>query len=100
MVETWIFRVGTTLAAVTDPAPLDVRDRFPGIVSGAYPGWSRFDGPAGTQVLAAAIEGDGAGAEQGVAAAAGAGAGVVEDEVELDAATDGHRRHGWRRIGR
>lgn len=60
MVETWIFLVGTTLAAVTDPAPLDVRDRFPGIVSGAYPGWSRFDGPAGTQVLAAAIEATGA----------------------------------------
>jgi cysteine desulfurase family protein (TIGR01976 family) len=34
----------------------DVRHRFPGITEGRHQGWSRFDGPAGTQVLDAAIE--------------------------------------------
>lgn len=34
----------------------DVRHRFPGIVEGRHQGWARFDGPAGTQVVDAAIE--------------------------------------------
>jgi cysteine desulfurase family protein (TIGR01976 family) len=39
---------------------LDLRSRFPGITEGAHQGWARFDGPAGTQVLDAAIEATGA----------------------------------------
>ncbi len=39
---------------------LDLRNRFPGVAEGAYQGWSRFDGPAGTQVVDAAIEATGA----------------------------------------
>lgn len=35
---------------------LDLRHRFPGIVEGDHQGWSRFDGPAGTQVVDSAIE--------------------------------------------
>ena len=35
---------------------LDLRSRFPGVTEGDQRGWSRFDGPAGTQVLDAAIE--------------------------------------------
>ncbi len=35
---------------------LDLRHRFPGITEGNHQGWSRFDGPAGTQVLDAAIQ--------------------------------------------
>lgn len=38
---------------------LDLRNRFPGVAEGAYQGWSRFDGPAGTQVVDAAIEATG-----------------------------------------
>lgn len=34
----------------------DVRHRFPGITEGEHQGWARFDGPAGTQVVDAAIE--------------------------------------------
>lgn len=34
----------------------DVRHRFPGILEGEHQGWARFDGPAGTQVVDAAIE--------------------------------------------
>ena len=34
----------------------DVRHRFPGIIEGDQQGWARFDGPAGTQVVDAAIE--------------------------------------------
>jgi cysteine desulfurase family protein (TIGR01976 family) len=34
----------------------DVRHRFPGITDGEHQGWARFDGPAGTQVVDAAIE--------------------------------------------
>lgn len=34
----------------------DVRHRFPGITEGEQRGWARFDGPAGTQVVDAAIE--------------------------------------------
>jgi cysteine desulfurase family protein (TIGR01976 family) len=39
---------------------LDLRHRFPGITEGNYPGWARFDGPAGTQVVDTAIEATGA----------------------------------------
>jgi cysteine desulfurase family protein (TIGR01976 family) len=39
---------------------LDLRPRFPGITEGVHRGWARFDGPAGTQVLDAAIEATGA----------------------------------------
>ena len=39
---------------------LDLRHRFPGITEGNYQGWARFDGPAGTQVVDAAIEATGA----------------------------------------
>jgi cysteine desulfurase family protein (TIGR01976 family) len=39
---------------------LDLRSRFPGITEGDHQGWARFDGPAGTQVLDAAIEATGA----------------------------------------
>jgi cysteine desulfurase family protein (TIGR01976 family) len=39
---------------------LDLRSRFPGITEGDHRGWARFDGPAGTQVLDAAIEATGA----------------------------------------
>ncbi len=35
---------------------LDLRHRFPGITEGRHQGWARFDGPAGTQVLDAAIQ--------------------------------------------
>lgn len=35
---------------------LDLRHRFPAITEGAHQGWSRFDGPAGTQVVDTAIE--------------------------------------------
>lgn len=35
---------------------LNVRSRFPGVVEGEHQGWARFDGPAGTQVVDAAIE--------------------------------------------
>lgn len=35
---------------------LDLRHRFPGIVEGRHQGWSRFDGPAGTQVVDSAIQ--------------------------------------------
>jgi cysteine desulfurase family protein (TIGR01976 family) len=38
---------------------LDLRNRFPGVVEGVYQGWARFDGPAGTQVVDAAIEASG-----------------------------------------
>ena len=38
---------------------LDLRNRFPGVAEGAYQGWSRFDGPAGTQVVDDAIEATG-----------------------------------------
>jgi cysteine desulfurase family protein (TIGR01976 family) len=34
----------------------DVRHRFPGITEGDHREWARFDGPAGTQVVDAAIE--------------------------------------------
>jgi cysteine desulfurase family protein (TIGR01976 family) len=34
----------------------DVRHRFPGVTEGDHQGWARFDGPAGTQVVDAAIE--------------------------------------------
>lgn len=34
----------------------DVRHRFPAVTDGSHPGWARFDGPAGTQVVDAAIE--------------------------------------------
>jgi len=37
-------------------AVLDLRHRFPAITEGNYQGWARFDGPAGTQVVDAAIE--------------------------------------------
>src|SRR5690606_26087560 len=37
-------------------AMFDVRHRFPGIIEGDQQGWARFDGPAGTQVVDAAIE--------------------------------------------
>ncbi len=46
------------MRAVTDE--LDLRQRFPGITEGDHPGWSRFDGPAGTQVVDSAIEASGA----------------------------------------
>ena len=39
---------------------LDLRHRFPGITEGNYQDWSRFDGPAGTQVVDTAIEVTGA----------------------------------------
>jgi cysteine desulfurase family protein (TIGR01976 family) len=35
---------------------LDLRHRFPGITEGDHQGWARFDGPAGTQVVDAAIQ--------------------------------------------
>src|SRR6478735_9499910 len=35
---------------------LELRHRFPGVTEGNYQGWARFDGPAGTQVVDAAIE--------------------------------------------
>jgi len=35
---------------------LDLRHRFPAITEGLHQGWARFDGPAGTQVVDAAIE--------------------------------------------
>ncbi len=35
---------------------LDLRHRFPGVTEGDHQGWARFDGPAGTQVVDAAIE--------------------------------------------
>jgi cysteine desulfurase family protein (TIGR01976 family) len=38
---------------------LDLRNRFPGVSEGSYQGWARFDGPAGTQVVDAAIEATG-----------------------------------------
>lgn len=38
---------------------LDLRNRFPGVAEGSYQGWSRFDGPAGTQVVDTAIEATG-----------------------------------------
>jgi cysteine desulfurase family protein (TIGR01976 family) len=41
-------------------AVLDLRSRFPGITEGVHRGWARFDGPAGTQVVDAAIEATGA----------------------------------------
>ena len=37
-------------------AVLDLRHRFPAVTEGNYQGWARFDGPAGTQVVDAAIE--------------------------------------------
>jgi cysteine desulfurase family protein (TIGR01976 family) len=39
---------------------IDLRHRFPGITEGSHQGWARFDGPAGTQVVDAAIEATGA----------------------------------------
>jgi cysteine desulfurase family protein (TIGR01976 family) len=38
---------------------LDLRNRFPGVSEGSYQGWARFDGPAGTQVVDAAVEATG-----------------------------------------
>lgn len=38
------------------PGTFDVRHRFPGITEGRHQGWARFDGPAGTQMVDAAIE--------------------------------------------
>jgi len=43
-------------ACATVSAVLDLRHRFPAITEGNYQGWARFDGPAGTQVVDAAIE--------------------------------------------
>jgi cysteine desulfurase family protein (TIGR01976 family) len=37
-------------------AVFDLRHRFPAITEGHQQGWARFDGPAGTQVVDAAIE--------------------------------------------
>jgi cysteine desulfurase family protein (TIGR01976 family) len=75
---------------------MDVRGRFPGVAEGAYQGWARFDGPAGTQVVDVAIEATGAwqrGGHNANSHGAFAAAHECDDLVERLRATMGRLLH-------
>lgn len=79
----------------SDPV-LDLRSRFPGITEGVHRDWARFDGPAGTQVLDAAIEATGAWQRSGNNAnshGAFAAAAACDELVERVQATMGRLLH-------